>query len=81
MLGTDLMVAVGLYREASDYCSAGAATVTASADKESLYSCAKDHLIDAARTLAMLRTRDNLIFAEQLLTEAQSAARKAVDVN
>ncbi|RQS09153.1 hypothetical protein [Burkholderia sp. Bp8998] len=81
MVGTDLMVAVGLYREAADYCNKEAATARSAADKARLYNCAKDHLIDAGRTLAMLRTRENLILADQLLTEAQIAARNSVDSN
>lgn len=81
MVGTDLMVAVGLYREAAGYCNTEAATARSVTDKARLYNCAKDHLIDAGRTLAMLRTRENLVLAEQLLTEAQKAARNSVDSN
>jgi hypothetical protein len=80
-VATDLMVAVGLYREAAGYCANDAPGATSATDKEALWSCAKDRFVDAGRTLAMLRTRENLILAEQLLTEAQLAARRAVDAN
>lgn len=81
MVGTDLMVAVGLYREAAKYCSDEVQNYSAASDKQLLYSCAKDRLIDAGRTVAMLRSRDSLMLAEQLLTDAQNAARLAVDVS
>ncbi len=80
IVGTDLMVAVGLYRKAAGYCLENAASASP-ADKKVLYSCGKDRLLDAGRTVAMLRTRDNLILAESLLTQAQEAARRAVDAN
>lgn len=81
MVGTDMMVAVGLYREAAKYCLEEAVNQASAQDKLTLYGCGKDHLIDAGRQLAMLRSRDNLILAERLLSQAQEAARLAVDVS
>lgn len=78
VVGTDLIIAVNLHRESAKYCSDAAATAAA-ADKAVLWSCAKDRLVDAGRTLAKLGTRDNLRAAEQMLSQAQDAARKAVD--
>lgn len=79
VVGSDLIVAVGLYRKAAGLCGKEADNASSKADKQALYACAKDHLVDAGRNLAMLRSRDNLILAEQLLTQAQDAARRSVD--
>lgn len=81
VVGADLMIAVNLYRESAGYCMAEAPKAITPADKTRLYACAKDRLVDAGRTLAKLRTRENLILAEQLLNEAQNAARLAVDAS
>ena len=81
IVATDLMIAVNLYRESAGYCTKEAPLAASAADKSSLYACAKDRLVDAGRTIAKLRTRENLILAEQLLSQAQEAARQAVDAN
>jgi hypothetical protein len=78
VVGTDLIIAVNLHRESAQYCSDAAPTASAT-DKAALWSCAKDRLVDAGRTLAKLGTRDNLRGAEQMLSQAQDAARSAVD--
>ncbi len=78
VVGTDLIIAANLHRESAKYCSDAAPTATG-AEKAALWSCAKDRLVDAGRTLAKLGTRDNLRAAEQMLSQAQDAARNAVD--
>lgn len=80
VVATDLMVSVSLYRESAKYCFAEAELPTvAPINKQKLFTCAKDRLIDAGRTLAMLRSRENLILAERILSDAQVAAKRAVD--
>lgn len=81
MYGADMTVAVSLYQQAATICADAAPNLASKDGRFELYKCAYEALVDASRTLSVLRTREHLEMAEAMLIRAIGYAKKAVGEN